>query len=175
MRVEGLLRTEGLSIAPLIARVPRDGTERLPLSFAQQRLWFIQQLEPESAAYNLAYPLRLRGPLDVRALERSLSVLVGRHETLRTVFPSHAGEAVPVIHPAAPRRIPLADLRRLLPEAREREVRRQAKEAALRPFDLAAGPLLRVHLVRLGEAEWGVLFVLHHIVSDGWSLGVLIR
>ena len=171
-RVDLLLR-EGAGVAPPIVRVPRD--RPLPLSFAQQRLWFIDQLEPESAAYNIPTALRLRGRFDPAVLERSLTEIVRRHEMLRTVFAMVDGEPVQVIRDPVPVALPITDLQGLPAESREAEVRRLAWEEAVRPFDLAAGPLLRVSAVRLDEAEWGVLFTMHHIVSDGWSIGVLIR
>ncbi|HEU0078022.1 MAG TPA: amino acid adenylation domain-containing protein, partial [Longimicrobiaceae bacterium] len=163
----------GMQVPPLVA-LPRDGSA-LPLSFAQRRLWFIDQLEPGSVVYNIPYALRLRGRFDPAVLERAVTEIVRRHETLRTVFSTVDGEPVQVVREAAPVTLPVADLRSLPAEPREAEVRRLAWEEAVRPFDLAAGPLLRVSAVRLDEAEWGVLFTMHHIVSDGWSIGVLIR
>ncbi len=159
--------------APPLVPVPRDGP--LPLSFAQQRLWFVDRLQPGSAAYNMPYPLRLRGALDVRALERSLAEVVRRHEALRTVFATADGEPVQTVREAAPPAVPSVDLRGLPDGPRAEEVRRLAAAEALRPFDLAAGPLLRTTLVRLREEEWALLFTLHHVVSDGWSMGVLTR
>ncbi|MET0399319.1 MAG: non-ribosomal peptide synthase/polyketide synthase [Longimicrobiaceae bacterium] len=174
VRVEALRAGgEGMHALPLAA-LPRDGAP-LPLSFAQRRLWFIDQLEPGSAAYNMPFALRLRGRFDPAVLARAVTEVVRRHETLRTVFAVADGEPVQVVREAAPVALAVADLRHLPAESREREVARLASEEAARPFDLAAGPLLRVSAVRLGEAEWGVLFTLHHIVSDGWSTGVLVR
>ncbi|MBV9772729.1 MAG: amino acid adenylation domain-containing protein, partial [Gemmatimonadetes bacterium] len=156
-----------------IARRSRNAP--LPLSFAQQRLWFIDRLEPGSSAYNMAFPLRLRGALDVPALRRSLAELVRRHETLRTTFGMVDGEAVQVIAPAGPVALPVTDLGRLPREERERTLLRLAAEESGRPFDLERGPLLRAAVVRLGDEEWAVLFALHHIISDGWSTGILVR
>ncbi|MEW5928486.1 MAG: amino acid adenylation domain-containing protein [Gemmatimonadota bacterium] len=171
----GLLRAGGGSAeAPPLVALPRDGGP-LPLSFAQQRLWFIDQLEPGSAAYNMPFALRLRGRFDPAVLERAVAEIARRHETLRTVFATADGEPVQVVREAAPVALPVADLRSLPAERRGAEVRRIAAEEAVRPFDLAAGPLLRVSAVRLEEAEWGVLFTMHHVVSDAWSMGVLIR
>ncbi|HEX2094370.1 MAG TPA: amino acid adenylation domain-containing protein, partial [Longimicrobiaceae bacterium] len=172
-RVEALLREARGESAPPLERVSRD--RPLPLSFAQQRLWFIDRLQPGSAAYNIPAALRLTGWLDVAALERSLTEVVRRHEALRTVFAADGEEPVQVVRDAAPAVVPVAELRHLTREAREAELRHLAVEEALRPFDLAAGPLLRTTLVRLGEEEWALLFTLHHIVSDGWSMGVLVR
>ncbi|HET7228765.1 MAG TPA: amino acid adenylation domain-containing protein, partial [Longimicrobium sp.] len=157
--------------APPLARVRRDGP--LPLSFAQQRLWFIDQLEPGSAAYNLSYAVRLRGAVDVAALERSLAEVARRHEALRTRFPSADGEPVQVIGPPAPVALAAADLSSSADA--EDALRALCASEALRPFDLAAGPLLRGTLARLGEGDHALLLTLHHIVSDGWSTGVLVR
>ncbi|HEV2735418.1 MAG TPA: amino acid adenylation domain-containing protein, partial [Longimicrobiaceae bacterium] len=172
-RVETLLQGGGRDDAPPIVRVARD--RPLPLSFAQQRLWFLQQMEPASPAYNMPFALRLRGALEVDALERALEALVRRHESLRTVFPVVDGEPVQVVREAAPFALPVADLRPLAAGARDAEARRLAASEALRPFDLAAGPLLRASLLRLEDGEWALLFTVHHVVSDGWSRAVVVR
>ncbi|HEX2077439.1 MAG TPA: amino acid adenylation domain-containing protein, partial [Longimicrobium sp.] len=173
-RVDAMLRGGDRSTVPPIVPVPRDGP--LPLSFAQQRLWFLDRLDPGSSAYHMPYALRVRGALDVDALERTLAEIVRRHETLRTRFPSVDGEPVQVIDPAGPVRIARLDLS-ALPEDEDREdaARRVAADEAARPFDLAAGPLLRCTLVRLADDDHALLFTLHHVVSDGWSMGVLVR
>ena len=169
-----VLRGAGSLQAPPIERVPR--TEPLPLSFAQQRLWLVDRLEPGSAAYNMAGALRLRGVLDLAALRASLDALVERHETLRTTFAEgEGGVPVQVIHPPAPVPLPPVDLRGLPEAEREPEAERLAAEEALRPFDLERGPLLRATLVRLGEADHVLTITLHHVVGDGWSMGVLLR
>ncbi|HVH13856.1 MAG TPA: condensation domain-containing protein, partial [Longimicrobium sp.] len=172
-RVDALLREGAGTAAPPLVPIARDGDA--PLSFAQQRLWFIDQLQPGSAAYNIPVALRMRGALDVAVLERSLSEIVRRHEALRTTFAAAGGEPVQVIHPAAPVVIPIQDLRHLPQDAREAEAVRHAEAEALRPFDLAAGPLLRARALRLDDAEWALLFTMHHVVSDGWSMEVLVR
>ncbi|HEX2094446.1 MAG TPA: amino acid adenylation domain-containing protein, partial [Longimicrobiaceae bacterium] len=172
-RIELLLLDGARTPAPPLLPVPRQ--EPLPLSFAQQRLWIVDRLEPASAAYNMPFALRLRGSLDSTALHRSLLALVRRHEVLRTVFPERDGAPLQLIHPPSPTPLPLLDLQRLPPGAREREAERLAEAEALRPFDLAAGPLLRCHLLRLQQQEHVLLFTLHHVVSDGWSTGVLVR
>ncbi|MET0400641.1 MAG: amino acid adenylation domain-containing protein, partial [Longimicrobiaceae bacterium] len=159
--------------APPIERVSRD--EALPLSFAQQRLWVVDRLEPGSAAYNMPAALRLRGALDSAALRASLDTLVARHETLRTTFAEEGGVPVQLIHPAAPVALRELDLRHLPGAEREAEAERLASAEALTPFDLARGPLLRSTLLRVDEAEHVVLFTLHHVVSDGWSMQVLTR
>ncbi|MET0398144.1 MAG: condensation domain-containing protein, partial [Longimicrobiaceae bacterium] len=157
-----------------IRRVPRDPDGALPLSFAQQRLWFIDRLEPGSPAYNMPFPLRLRGALDARALRRALSEIVRRHEALRTVFGESEGQGVQIIRPARPVSLPVVDLRALPAEARERRVRELARADSLRPFDLRRGPLLRTALLRAGDDDWALLLNVHHIVSDGWSTGILV-
>jgi amino acid adenylation domain-containing protein len=167
--VEGL--RGGAAAAPPIERVARD--RPLPLSFAQQRLWVVDRMEPGNPAYNIPYALRLRGAPDVDVLRWSLEALVERHEPLRTVFAEHAGEPVQVIRAGAPPAFEVLDLS-CLPDP-EREARRLAQEEALRPFDLARGPLLRTTLLRLGADDHVLLFTVHHIVSDGWSRDLLVR
>ncbi|HEX6747842.1 MAG TPA: amino acid adenylation domain-containing protein, partial [Longimicrobium sp.] len=173
-RVEERRRAgESAALPPLIP-VAREAP--LPLSFAQERLWFLHQMEPEGAGYNMPRPRRLRGRLDAGALERALGELVRRHESLRTTFrPVEQGGAVQVVHPAASARLPVLDLADLAPQAREQEARRLAREDAERPFDLERGPLLRATLLRLVDEEHVLLLAMHHIVSDGWSMGVLFR
>jgi hypothetical protein len=151
----------------------REGA--LPLSFAQQRLWFIDQLEPGGVFYNVPLAVRLTGRLDAQALGRTLTEVVRRHEVLRTTFESTGGEPAQVIHPPAPVRLEVEDLSGVEGQAREAEAMRLAAAEARRPFDLAVGPLLRARLLRLGEEEHVALLTLHHIVSDGWSMGVLVR
>jgi amino acid adenylation domain-containing protein len=163
---------DGAGMPPLV-RVPRTGP--LPSSFSQQRLWFLDRLEPGSVAYNLAPAVRLEGPLDVAALAGALSGLVRRHEALRTRFIEQDGEPWQVIAEPAPLPLPFVDLSGLPAAAREREALRLGSAEARRPFDLARGPLLRAALLRLGEREHALLVGLHHIVSDGWSMGVFVR
>ncbi|HEX2095478.1 MAG TPA: amino acid adenylation domain-containing protein, partial [Longimicrobiaceae bacterium] len=177
--VEGLARAVGEALgngatvqAPPLVRVDR-GRPLLP-SFAQERLWFLDQLQPGSSAYNMPYALRIRGALDVAALERTLGAMAARHETLRTTFRAVDGVPVQVIAPPAPPRVPVVDLGALPAVRGARETARLAAEEAARPFDLSSGPLLRTAAVRL-EEEWTVLLTLHHIVSDGWSMRVLAR
>ncbi|MCP3142127.1 non-ribosomal peptide synthase/polyketide synthase [Pyxidicoccus sp. QH1ED-7-1] len=162
----------GLQAPPLVP-VSRDTA--LPLSFAQQRLWFIDQLEPGSALYNILTPVRLKGPLNVSALERSFQSLVERHEALRTTFVATNGQPAQLISPPGSFFVPVLDVS-ALPEAhREAEARRLTAEEYQRPFDLTRGPLLRATLLRLDAADHILLLTMHHIVSDGWSMGVLIR
>ncbi|HEX7238619.1 MAG TPA: amino acid adenylation domain-containing protein, partial [Longimicrobiaceae bacterium] len=172
-RVDAAVREGRGTDAPPIVRVPRD--RPLPLSFAQQRLWFIDQLEPGTAVYNIPTALRVRGALDAGVLRRALAEVVRRHEPLRTVFAKTDGRAVQVILPPGAAVLPEVDLRGLAPEHREALLRRLADEEAVRPFDLARGPLLRASVVRTGDDEWGVLLNMHHVVSDAWSMDVLVR
>jgi amino acid adenylation domain-containing protein len=155
---------------------PADRSGPLPLSFAQQRLWFLDRLEPGRATYNLPFALRLEGALDVDALERSFREMVRRHEILRTTFDDVGGEAIQRVHPPPERfDLPLEDLTGLAAEGRAPEARRRLAREAEQPFDLAHGPLLRARLMRLGGREHWLLVTLHHIVTDGWSTSVLVR
>ncbi len=165
-------RGAGLLASPIVP-VPRDG--ELPLSFAQQRLWFIDQLEPGGSVYNFPAAVRLKGPLNMAALKQSLDEIVKRHEALRTTFAIVDGRPVQVIAPLLSLTLPIVDLRELPEPERESEVQRLATNEARRPFDLAEGPLVRATVLRLGEAEHVGLLTMHHIVSDGWSTGILIR
>jgi amino acid adenylation domain-containing protein len=158
---------------PPIERAPRDG--ELPLSFAQQRLWFLDRLEPGTATFNLPAPLRLAGPLDVAALAGALAGIVERHESLRTVFAEREGKARQIVLPAMPSSLSVADLGGLPVESREAEARRLVDEEARLPFDLTRGPLLRTALLRLAPDEHLLLVTMHHIVTDGWSTSVFAR
>jgi len=160
----------GVPSSPM-PRATREG--RMPLSFAQQGLWFLHRLAPGSPVYNMPGLVRLPGSLDPAASRAALSAIVARHEALRTTFPTAGGEPYQEIGPAVPVPVPVVDLS-ALPDA-EREARRLASEEGRRPFDLARGPLLRALLLRLGPEEQRLAVVLHHIVADGWSLGVLTR
>ncbi|HEX9936150.1 MAG TPA: condensation domain-containing protein, partial [Longimicrobium sp.] len=171
-RVEEMRRA-GLPVLPPV--VPTERTGALPLSFAQERLWFIDRLEPGSAVYNIPMARRLVGALDEAVLERSLGEIVRRHEALRTVFAEVDGSPVQVIAPFAGFALPVEDLSELGEADREAAVRRRAGEEAGRAFDLAAGPLFRAALLRLGAEEHVLLLSMHHSVSDGWSMGVLWR
>ena len=165
---ESVRRAERGFQAPPIRAVSRDGD--LPLSFAQQRLWFLHQLDPHNPFYNMPAAVSLTGLLHQGALERTISEITRRHEVLRTVFATVDGQPVQRIIPPTPYRLPVVDLTHLPSAERESEARRLAIDDAQRPFDLARGPLLRVQLLRLGVREHIVLFTMHHIVSDGWSL-----
>ncbi|HYR06905.1 MAG TPA: condensation domain-containing protein, partial [Longimicrobium sp.] len=161
--------------AAAAATIPARGDEPAPLSFAQERLWFLDRMEPGNAFYNLPTAVRMRGALDAVALERALGEIVRRHEALRTVFGEADGSPVQVIAPFGGFALPVEDLSGLDEAHREAGMRRRVTEEAARPFDLAAGPLFRAALLRLGAEDHVLLLSMHHIVSDGWSMGVLQR
>ncbi len=146
-----------------------------PLSFAQQRLWFLQQLDPDNPYYCELACVQLVGALNVNALERSLNEIVRRHEALRTTFEMLEEEAIQVIHPTVTVRLPLVNLLSMPEAERHAQVERLTTEIAEKPFDLVTGPLLRVMLLQTGVEEYLLLFTIHHIAVDGWSIGVLIR
>ncbi|HEX6912045.1 MAG TPA: amino acid adenylation domain-containing protein, partial [Longimicrobium sp.] len=171
-RVEDARRAGRDQLPPV---VPVERTGALPLSFAQERLWFLSRLEPESAFYNIPAALRLRGTLDTPALERALGETVRRHEVLRTVFRDGGGGTVQVVVPFAGLALPVEDLSALPADAREAEAERRAALDAARPFDLAAGPVFRARLLRLGEDDHVLLLCMHHVAADEWSLRVFFR
>ncbi|QRN99307.1 amino acid adenylation domain-containing protein [Archangium violaceum] len=173
-RIESVRSARALGVRPPVTRRPREG-DVFPLSFAQQRLWFLDQLLPGSSTYNIPAAVRMEGVLDVGALGRCFEELVRRHESLRTVLRAEGASSVQVILPPEPLALSVQDVSALPAEARAAEVRRLAVEEARRPFDLARGPLLRASLLRLGEREHVLLLTLHHIVSDEWSMRVLVR
>lgn len=146
-----------------------------PLSFAQQRLWFLNQLEPSSSFYNIPHAVRLTGSLNVIALEQTLNEIVQRHEALRTSFMTVEGEPVQVIDPTLTFTLPVVDLREFPEVDQEAEVLRLTAEEAQRPFNLAKAPLLRATLLQLSEVEQVVLFTMHHIIFDDWSMMILIK
>ncbi|MFP2902835.1 condensation domain-containing protein, partial [Corallococcus sp. 4LFB] len=165
-------RTSAVQAPPSI---PRVRATTAPLSFAQQRLWFLDQLTPGDASYNISSALSLKGRVDVESLRRAFESLVQRHEALRTTFHEHQGQATQSIHPPSGWTLPLHDLSALHEARREAEARRLVTEDARQPFQLEEGPLLRTALVRLGAEDHLLLVTMHHIVSDGWSMGVLVR
>ncbi|WP_426751162.1 amino acid adenylation domain-containing protein [Myxococcus sp. Y35] len=154
---------------------PRDPSHPAPLSFAQQRLWFLERLQPGTALYNNPAAFRMKGRVDVAALERALTLLVQRHESLRTVFTEREGQPLQVILPSLKLEVAREDVSGLPEAERDAAALELAWREAQRPFDLEKGPLLRVGLVRLAEQEHLLLLTMHHIISDGWSLEVLIR
>src|ERR1044072_443310 len=163
---------EGSTIRVIPAR-PQGGP--ILLSFAQQRLWFLDQFEPGRATYNTPISFRLSVPLNLAALEESLKEAIRRHESLRTNFANDNGQPVQIIAATRELDLPLTDLRSMPQPAREAEARRLAGEHSRRPFDLAEDSLLRLSLLRLDDEEHTLLVTMHHIISDGWSMQVLIR
>ncbi len=166
------LEEEGLA-APETGAIPRRAqADVYQLSFAQERLWFLDQFVPNNLAYNLQVPLLLQGPLDVAALEQSLTTIVERHEVLRTVFATRDNLPVQVILPAAAMPLDVVDLRGSA-GAQEQQAQQLAEAELLQPFDLARGPLFRAILIQLDEQKHALLLTLHHIAFDGWSAGLL--
>jgi amino acid adenylation domain-containing protein len=160
------------TIAP--ARIPRLNRESnsFPLSFSQERMWFDHQWEPESPLYNQAVVLHIKGALDASLLEQSMSETVRRHEILRTTFDQVNGQLVQLISEPQPAVIEIVDLQTLPPFERHEEAQRLSRKMSLRPFRLERAPLFRVSLLRLSEDEHVLVFIMHHIIFDGWSGGI---
>jgi amino acid adenylation domain-containing protein/thioester reductase-like protein len=173
--LEKLLREEGLSVTAQPVAGRRDGLNQYPLSYGQQRLWFLDQLEPGHALYNMPVAVRLVGEVDERVLSQVVNEVVRRHEVLRTTFTTIDGMPVQRIASEREIHLPVEDITDLPEEVRERRAHELAQAEAQMPFDLMTGPLLRVRLLRLTPTEHIVLFTMHHIVADGWSMSVLIR
>ena len=155
--------------------IRRERAERLLLSYAQERLWFIDRLGGGSTEYNLPQAIRLRGELDVNALGKAVNTMVERHESLRTHFGEIEGEPVQLIEPELHIEVPMEDLRGLEEGARAERIREEVRKEEEKPFDLTQGPVLRMKLLRTGDQEHILLRTMHHIVSDGWSEGVFNR
>ncbi len=168
---------EGEEIAPTRQQVRprRHDLDEIPLSFGQERLWFLDQLEPGSPVRIMSRAYQILGPLNVPALKQSLNEVVRRHEALRTTFFAMDGRPVQKISPALALSLPVVDLRELPESKRQDKVQRLVEEGARQPFDLAQGPLLRAALWRLQDEEHVLLLSIHHIISDGWSMGILRR
>src|SRR6202158_5559227 len=147
----------------------------LPASFAQERLWFLDQLEPGTAAYNLVRAFRIIGPLNVNALTSAIGAVIERHESLRTIFESVDGEARQVVLSDVDVQVPILNLGDLPESEREREALRIASEEGKRPFDLTRGPLLRTVLLQVSRDQYILVLAMHHIITDGWSISILFR
>jgi amino acid adenylation domain-containing protein len=147
----------------------------LPASFAQDRLWFLAQLEPGTAAYNLVRAFRITGPLNVNALTSAIGAVIERHESLRTIFESVDGEARQVVLSDVDVQVPILNLADLPESEREREALRIASEEGKRPFDLTRGPLLRTVLLQVSRDQYILVLAMHHIITDGWSISILFR
>ena len=157
---------------PALPIVRIDRTGDLPLSFAQQRMWFLHQLAPTSAAYHMSFGRRLRGSLATEALRRAFDDVVRRHESLRTVFPVRDGTPFQQIRPPQRWELAVDDLSQLAEVQREAAIEQRVRDEAERPFSLATGPLLRTRVLRLAPDDHVLLVTLHHIISDAWSMGV---
>ncbi len=173
--LEKLLQKEKAKDSPPFVIPKRNTSQPLPLSFAQQRLWFLDRFEPGLAIYNIPLALRMLGRLNQEALERSLREIAARHEALRTTFAEVEGQPAQVIATAARLAFEVVTLNKLSKPEREAEVQRRAAREARQAFDLARGPLFRASLLRLGADEHVLLLTFHHIVIDGWSLSVFVR
>jgi amino acid adenylation domain-containing protein len=171
--VEQMQRGERGLVAPPIVPVPRD--QPLPLSFAQQRLWVLDQIEPNNPLYNIPRAIRLTGALNVDALESALNGIVERHEVLRTTYGSERGQPRQIVAPHLKLSLPVIDLSRLPATERDKEARRLAHEPASTPFDLAKDPMTRNLLLKMGDEDHILVLITHHIASDGWSSGILLR
>ncbi|MCJ8267924.1 MAG: condensation domain-containing protein, partial [Psychrosphaera sp.] len=163
------------SAQPQVPLVPIQRTEKLRLSYSQRRLWFLEQLQGPAATYNIPSAQRLSGPIDMKAWRSSVSALVAMQESLRTTFDSVDGEAVAIIADEIEDIITMVNLADLSPAHREERIAQLVKRDAQQPFDLVAGPLIRMKLLQLAENEHILLLNMHHIISDGWSVGVLIK
>jgi hypothetical protein len=156
-----------------IKKIGRD--RPLPVSFAQQRLWFIDQFNPGSYLYNVPSIFRISGELNVSALQRTLNEIVRRHEVLRTTFVDNEGVPVQIVGPPHEMNLPVFDLRGLPESERESEAERLSHEESRSPFDLAKGPMFRARLIRTAESEFVLVLNIHHICTDGWSKGILLK
>ena len=173
--LEKLLQVQGSVISRPAVIGRRTGAGIAPLSFGQQRLWFLDQLMPGNTNLNLNLAIRIREPVDEVVLERSLNEIVRRHESLRTIFKEVNGEPFQVVLPRYWLQLRLVDLRSLADSEREIEAIQLTTEEFERPFDLARGPLLRSTLLRMGEGDYIFLLTMHHIIWDGWSTGSVLE
>ncbi|MBE9224525.1 amino acid adenylation domain-containing protein [Phormidium sp. LEGE 05292] len=167
------LKIANLSSNAAIQPISREGN--LPLSFAQQRLWFLDRINPGNPFYNIPGAVHLKGSLNIAALKQSFNEIVRRHEILRTTFKTVDGQPVQAISPTLKLTLPLINWQQLSDDDRASEIQRLINEEAQQPFDLAQGPLLRITLVCLDENEYVLLLTMHHIISDAWSMSVLVR
>jgi amino acid adenylation domain-containing protein len=172
-QIEASLRENAAFDDQPIEKVPRD--KPLPLSFSQQRLWFLDQLSPGNLFYNIPEALELEGELDLEALRYSLNALVDRHESLRTIFITEDGMPRQVIRPEWEMEVPLLDLSGMDEAERETAAAKEIEKETQTPFDLAEGPLVRLSLLKMESEKYIALLNLHHIVADGWSMGIFVQ
>ncbi|HEY2967008.1 MAG TPA: condensation domain-containing protein, partial [Casimicrobiaceae bacterium] len=176
MEMRSVVSPSSNTVAHLpVSKATTEAVYIFPLSFGQQQLWLLDRLLADGSVYNVAAVVRLLGVLEIEALQTALREVVRRHEALRTRFTVEGAMPVQVIAPELKLELKVEDLSALAAPEREAEARRRAEEEAAQPFDLERGPLLRVRLLRLAESEHWLLLTLHHIVTDGWSSGVLRR
>ncbi len=173
LQIEQARLKDDTLIAPPIEPIAREGD--IPLSFAQQRLWFLDQLAPGKAGYNIPTVFRLRGKLNTTILKHSIQKIVERHEVLRTTFSEKEGQPVQIIQTSMAVDLPEINLSHLSISEAEARARELAMQEAAAPFDLASGPLFRGRLIQLADQDYVLLFTLHHIVADGWSMGILVK
>ncbi|MCP4554144.1 MAG: non-ribosomal peptide synthetase, partial [Herbaspirillum sp.] len=173
-RIERARRAGRTFATPPLERRGGD-RDAVPLSFAQQRLWFLEHFEPGLPLYNIPISLLLEGRLEAQALAAALNEVLRRHEELRTAFGSEQGKPIQVIRPHRIQPLPVVDLAGIPERSRQSAVHALSRRQARRPFDLARGPVLRVVLLRLAAQEHLLLLVIHHIAFDGWSGGVVLR
>ncbi|NEO70809.1 amino acid adenylation domain-containing protein, partial [Moorena sp. SIO3H5] len=164
--------SQALSLPPI---QPRSDSEQLPLSWAQERLWFLNQLEGNSATYNIPAALKITGHLAINTLKQTLSEIINRHEVLRTSFRTVNGTPTQVIHPDSSININVVDLQKYPQPERETVLQQEVQCEATTPFDLEVAPLIRCKLWQLDTSEYVLVLTMHHIVSDGWSMGILIQ
>ena len=172
---EILLREQGIELNDLVILPQPRTSNRFPLSFAQQRLWFLDRLEPGSPLYNIPSVLKITGDLNIAALEKSFNEVIKRHEVLRTTFDEQNGQPVQVIQPQLEIPIEQIDLSQLPDEQKEHEFQRLAISESLKPFSLNTGPLLRITLLKFSSQKFGLILVMHHIISDNWSTGLFVH
>src|SRR5215470_15639486 len=153
----------------------RTGGEPARASFAQERLWFLHQLEPQSVAYDVPRAIRIRGNLDLTVLRESLNAIVARHDTLRTHFALVDGSLRQIVDEQVSIELPVVDLSDLQPDERARRTKESIEHEATLPFDLSTGPIMRARVLRFDAAEHLLLVMMHHIVSDAWSAGIFFQ
>jgi amino acid adenylation domain-containing protein len=172
--LERLLKQKGVDVSRTLIVPRKEASSIAPLSFGQRQMWIIDKLSPGRSFHNLPNAARMRGPLDIEALEKTLGEITRRHESLRTTFTMMDGNPVQVIGRAQPCTIPMLDICDMPEDEREQEMRRMVFEDTQLPFDLEHGPLMRGTLIRLGPEDHVLVLTMHHIISDGWSRGILI-
>jgi len=173
LKIEQLRRMDNRLAAPAIERIKSD--QDIPLSFSQQRLWFLDQLAPGSANYNIPTVLRLKGTLNIESLNQSLNTIIQRHEVLRTIFVEKSGNPIQVVQDFEAIELPVTDLSHLSLQNAEEQARKRVSEELSATFDLSSGPLFKGRLFKLAHDDYVVTFVMHHTITDGWSMGILVK